>query len=215
MGEEKVLFDFVLNVRMRSSTMYPGHYVSRCGQYVRNTRYENITKVYGKNPIYTYLQSDGIRIHRLVAAAWVHNPFPGHFGTVDHIDGKTQNNDCGNLRWVSKRLNCIHRNRKRYYEKVRTRTGQVYFVSKIRSNGVVTKEFSETQGEAEKKTRALINGMFRKIYFENLLNAPPGLPRSAHSVLWTDSRKDTPRRHTTVNSDNKRSYQVRTPGYSL
>ena len=98
MGEDKVLFDFVLNVQLRSSTLYPGHYVSSCGKYVRNTRYENITKVYGKNPIYTYLQSDGIRIHRLVAAAWVHNPFPGHFGTVDHIDGKTQNNDCGNLR---------------------------------------------------------------------------------------------------------------------
>ena len=121
---ETVLFDFVLNVQLRSSTLYPGHYVSSCGKYVRNTRYENITKVYRKNPIYTYLQSDGIRIHRLVAAAWVHNPFPGRFDTVDHIDGCTQNNDCYNLRWVSKRLNCIHRNRKRYYEKVRTRTGR-------------------------------------------------------------------------------------------
>ena len=215
MGEDNVLFDFVLNVRLRSSPMYPGHYVSCCGQYVRNTRYENITKVYGKSPIYTYLQSDGIRIHRLVAAAWVHNPFPGHFNTVDHIDGKTQNNDCCNLRWVSKRLNCIHRNRKRYYEKVRTRTGQVYYVSKIRSNGVVTKEFSQTQGEAEIKTRTLINDMFRRVYFEDLLSAPPGLSRSDHCVLWTDIRKNSPRRHTTVNSDHKRSHKVRTAGYSL
>ena len=212
---ETVLFDFVLNVQLRSSTLYPGHFVSSCGKYVRNTRYENITKVYRKNPIYTYLQSDGIRIHRLVAAAWVHNPFPGRFDTVDHIDGCTQNNDCCNLRWVSKRLNCIHRNRKRYYEKVRTRMGKTYYVSKIRSNGVVTKQFSLTQGEAEIKTRSLINGMFRKIYLENLLNAPPGLPRSAHSFLWTDSRKDTSRRSPPVNPHHKRSYPIRTAGYSL
>ena len=212
---ETVLFDFVLNVQLRSSTLYPGHFVSSCGKYVRNTRYENITKVYGKNPIYTYLQSDGIRIHRLVAAAWVHNPFPGRFDTVDHIDGCTQNNDCYNLRWVCKRLNCIHRNRKRYYEKVRTRMGKTYYVSKIRSNGVVTKQFSLTQGEAEIKTRSLINGMFRKIYLENLLDAPPGLSRSDHSVLWTERRKDTPRRSPPNNPDHKRSYKVRTPGYSL
>ena len=211
---ETVLFDFVLNVQLRSSTMYPGHYVSSCGKYVRNTRYENITKVYGKNPIYTYLQSDGIRIYRW--AAWVHNPFPGRFNTVDHIDGSdTQNNDFSNLRWVSKRLNCIHRNRKRYYEKVRTRMGKVYYVSKIRSNGVVTKEYSQTQEEAEIKTRTLINDMFRKIYLENLLNAPPGLPRSAHCFLWTDSRKDTPRRYPPVNPYHKRPYQIRTAGYSL
>ena len=212
---ETVLFDFVLNVQLRSSTLYPGHYVSSCGKYVRNTRYENITKVYRKNPIYTYLQSDGIRIHRLVAAAWVHNPFPGRFNTVDHIDGCTQNNDCYNLRWVSKRLNCIHRNRKRYYEKVRTRMGKTYYVSKIRSNGVITKEFSETQGEAEIKTRTLINDMFRKIYLENLLDAPPGLSRSDHSVLWTERRKDTPRRYTRGNSDHKWSHKVRTAGYLL
>ena len=212
---ETVLFDFVLNVQLRSSTMYPGHYVSSCGKYVRNTRYENITKVYGKNPIYTYLQSDGIRIHRLVAAAWVHNPFPGRFNTVDHIDGSTQNNNCNNLRWVSKRLNCIHRNRKRYYEKVRTRMGKTYYVSKIRSNGVVTKQFSLTQGEAELKNRSLINDMFRKIYLENLLNAPPGPPRSAHCFLWTDSRKDPPRRSPPVNPYHKRSYPIRTAGYSL
>ena len=209
------LYDEVLAVFLREAPMYPGHFVSRCGKFVRNVRYENITKVYSPNKLFAYLQSDGIRIHRLVASAWVHNPYPGKFDTVDHMDSNTQNNDATNLRWVSRRLNCIHRCRKRYYERVRTRSGRVYYVSKIRSDGTTTKLYSPTQQEAEVKTKTLINEMFRKIYNENLLDAPPGIARRSDMFLWTEPPKKTPRRSVASHPGAKRTRANRQPRYSF
>ena len=211
-----ILYDDVLKVYLRAAPMYCGHYVSACGRYVRNVRYSKITKVYSRNPEFVYLQSDGIRIHRLVASAWVHNPNPGKFDTVDHMDSDTQNNAATNLRWVTKRLNCVHRSRKRYYGKVRTRAGRVYYVSKIKSDGITTRRFSATIREAENKTKKLINEMFRRIYNENILDAPPGLERNTDMFLWTDSREgDTSRRYIKTNPHHKRCREDRQPGYSL
>lgn len=209
------IFDELLQVTLREAPLYPGHFVSKCGRFVRNTRYENITKVYNRNSEFAYLQSDGIRIHRLVASAWVFNPFPERFDTVDHMDWDTQNNSATNLRWLSRRLNAIYRRRKRYYSRIRTRTGRVYYESKIRSEGVVTRKYSPSKEEAEKKTKSLINEMFRKVYTEDISNAPPGLPRNPGMFLWTDSGTDTPRLYTPINPGNIRPRQVRTAGYSL
>ena len=203
------LYDDILNVQLRESPMYPGHYISRCGRFVRNTKYSNITKVYGKNPDFTYLQSDGIRIHRLVASAWVHNPHPAVFDTVDHRDADTQHNSASNLRWVTKRLNCIHRARRRYYERVRTRGGRVYYVSKIKSHGETTKLYSPTKEEAEIKTKGLIHGMFEKVYLESISDAPPGLPRRPDTFLWTDTRSTTPGRSSEGDTRSKRAHKVR------
>lgn len=213
--EDGKLYDEVLDVFLREAPMYPGHFVSRCGKYVRNVRYENITKVYGPNKTFIYLQSDGIRIHRLVASAWVHNPYPGKFDTVDHFDSNTQNNHATNLRWVSRRLNCVHRCRKRYYERVRTRSGRVYYVSKIRSEGTTTKLYSPTQEEAETKTKTLINEMFRKVYNANILDAPPGLTRGSDMFLWTDPPEKTSRRSVASHPSPERPRQNRKARYSL
>lgn len=214
-ARNRLYFDEVLKVHLRECPMYPGHLVSRCGKYVRNTRYGNITKVYRRNPAFRYLQSDGIRNHRLVASAWVYNPYPEAFGTVDHMDHDTQNNDASNLRWISKRLNCIHRKRKKYYERVRMRDGRVFYRSKVTSEGDTTRVYSRTKEEAEKKTKDLINGFFNKIYREVIQNAPPGRTRAPHLFLWDEPRESTPGRSPQADSDHERSHSIRTPRYSF
>jgi len=43
--------------------------------------------------------------HRLVADKYVHNPLPGVFKIIDHIDGVRHHNWPSNLRWVNHALN--------------------------------------------------------------------------------------------------------------
>lgn len=214
---EGTLFDEILKVELRDSTMYPGFYVSRCGRFVRNQNHTKnpVTKVHGRTKKFIYLQSSGQWLHRLVAAAHVHNPYPGVFDTVDHIDSDKQNNCAENLRWCSKRLNCIHRKRKRYYERVRTRGGRIYYISKIKSAGETTKKYSSTKEEAILITKKLIDETFKKIYFESLQDVPPGLLRRPNMFLWTDAFTSTPGRSVTNHSGNEWFSENRRPIYSL
>ena len=212
----KFLFDEILQVELRDSPRFPGFFVSKCGRFVRNTNLKknaHITKIYHRTKDFIYLQTGGLWLHRIVAAAWVHNPFPAGFDTVDHVNGEKQDNRASNLRWVSKRLNSIHRKRHRYYERVRTRGGRVYYVSKIRSDQNTTKLFSPTKEEAESKTKQLINDTFRKVYDENLRNATPGLQRRAHHLLWTDTREGAPQRPPSSNINNEWAGRARRPQY--
>ena len=52
-------------------------------------------------------------IHRLVAEAFVDNPF--NYNCVDHIDGNKTNNHRHNLRWVTQQVNCNNPVSKRRY----------------------------------------------------------------------------------------------------
>jgi len=49
-------------------------------------------------------------VSRLVAIAFVHNPFPDKYKIVDHIDRNIDNNDSENLRWVNDKKSCQNRN---------------------------------------------------------------------------------------------------------
>ena len=60
--------------------------------------------------------------HRLVANKYVHNPLPGVFTIVDHIDGVRHNNWPSNLRWVNHALNtCNNRSLNVQVDKRRVR----------------------------------------------------------------------------------------------
>lgn len=56
-------------------------------------------------------KSNKHRVHRLVAEAFLPNPY--HLPEVDHIDGNKRNNSITNLEWVTG-----EENRRRYYEYV-------------------------------------------------------------------------------------------------
>lgn len=49
-----------------------------------------------------------IRVHRLVAFAFVENPNPEQYDVVNHIDCDRSNNTCENLEWVDMKLNYEH-----------------------------------------------------------------------------------------------------------
>jgi hypothetical protein len=74
--------------------------------------YSKINKIYLKPFLNTkkYLCVDAhiksARIHRLVAEAFILNPY--NLPQVNHIDGDKSNNNVENLEWCSNRQNVIH-----------------------------------------------------------------------------------------------------------
>ena len=61
----------------------------------------------GKGYLYVNLGRMGRgKIHRLVAEAFIPNPY--NKPEVNHIDGNTKNNRVDNLEWVTHQENCIH-----------------------------------------------------------------------------------------------------------
>ena len=162
--------------------------VSKCGSWVLNDKYPHIMKHYGNTTLYTYLSIERCKIHRLVATAWVHNPSPTYFTWVDHIDKDTQNNHASNLRWISPSLNGLNRRRK-FFKKMITTKGAVYFVSSMKIAGKETRKTSSTKKEAILTTKKMIRDQFKKAYDEYLaLDDICRHTRAPHMLLWTDER---------------------------
>lgn len=49
-----------------------------------------------------------IRVHRLVAIYYVHNPYPNDYNLVNHMDGNKLNNNYKNLEWCNISMNTQH-----------------------------------------------------------------------------------------------------------
>ena len=152
-----------------------------------------------RNPSYRYLKvcSAKFYIHRLVAYAWVFNPCPKVFTTVDHIDHDTQNNSAKNLRWCTVQLNCIHRKTKGF-EKIVKKNGAVFYRSRTCIGGKHSSQFYRTRDAAICGTKETRDNNFARIYqthidAESANNTDIGInQRAPHHVLWTDIRLETP-----------------------
>ena len=57
----------------------------------------------------SYKHKRGVKIHRLVALAFV--PNPNNKPQVNHIDGNKRNNEANNLEWVTNAENQLHANK--------------------------------------------------------------------------------------------------------
>lgn len=80
----------------------------------------------------TYNGKRNFSIHRLVANAFIINPFPNIFTDVNHIDGRKHNNYYMNLEW------CTNNANKRYASE-----NGLYQHGDDRYNSVYTDEFAE------------------------------------------------------------------------
>lgn len=98
---------------------YPNYEITKEGKiYSRNRNtfmkpFENILKHRPNCQYYlriALINKNGerkkIMVHRLVALAYIPNPYNQSF--VNHRDGNKHNNRMENLEWISNRENCIH-----------------------------------------------------------------------------------------------------------
>ena len=193
-----VFVDPSLGIYMRNSVEFPHLYISKCGQWFFNKNRKNFLKKYFRNKNYKYLKCCLAKfyLHRLVALAWVFNPCPGLFNTVDHIDHDTQNNAASNLRWVTVQLNCIHRKTKGF-EKIVKRNGAVFYRSRSCIGGLTSTQYYRSSDEAIRGTKAARDDNFARIYKVHLderAQQPNSEvnQRAPHHVLWTDIPLETP-----------------------
>ena len=137
-----------------------GRYLTRCGRW---------SKGYKDTEGY-YMMCRNVSVHRNIALCFVHNPCPGLFMIIDHIDGDPGNNDYTNLRWVDYQLNAMWRHDvEARYRKMFKRVGGktvVYWawVARTRFEGVeVTRQF-RTQDEANAYLTTFRLSEFKRIY---------------------------------------------------
>ena len=188
-----------LGIVMRNSVEFPTLYISQCGSWLFNCCRKNYYKKYMRNKQYKYLKCCGAKfyLHRICAFAWVFNPCPGVFNTVDHIDHDTQNNKAENLRWCTIQLNCIHRKTKGF-EKIVKKNGAVFYRSRTCIGGKNTSKYYRSRDAAVCGVKETRDHNFARIYKTHLDGRDAGTTnptihkRAPYHVLWTDTKMETP-----------------------
>ena len=164
--------------------------VTACGKFVINSYYDHKITILcseGCERKYRYLRVDGRDVHVLVAKAWVYNPAPAVFKTVDHIDRKVFNNAATNLRWITQRLNTLNRERTMYRKimhKKKSGRWSIYYRSKVSIGDHDICSHFPTPDEAAKNTAKVLKDAFIKLYTATMAGAHA--TRDHHMYYWRD-----------------------------
>ena len=102
-------------------------------------------------------------VHRLLGLNYVHNPCPGVFTVVDHIDRRKDNNELSNLRWLTQQLNTLNNDADCAFFNKRWRKWQARVCGK--SLGYFKKH--EDAIACSKKHRVELFGTIHKWHLEN------------------------------------------------
>ena len=84
---------------------------------LKEPRIMTLTDSYGYDYVHLKVKEKNkrIRVHRLVAEAFI--PNPDNKPVIDHIDRNTKNNNVSNLRWCTQKENCNNPNHLRHWYK--------------------------------------------------------------------------------------------------
>ena len=120
-------------------------------------------------------------IHRLVARAFVHNPRPGVFLFVDHINHVKLDNNATNLRWLTHQLNTMNRALvPKAYKVWRVKKYQAKFTAQ----GVTYRtKYCATKLEAEQLAMTMKADKFKAIYLSHLKENDEDSQKSAHKFI--------------------------------
>lgn len=86
-------------------------------------------------------KSKTVRVHRLVAEAFIPNPNPKLLTDVNHIDYNRKNNNVSNLEWLSFHDNIRHSAERGHYKKNGTKNGRCVKIKLLDKDNVLIKEF--------------------------------------------------------------------------
>ncbi len=93
---------------------HPNYAISACGKVFRISSGKVMAQMLQGIPNYWYTRcsqkgvAKNVRVHRLLAQAWVHNDDPVNKKTVNHINGEKLGNTLSNLEWVTLARNNQH-----------------------------------------------------------------------------------------------------------
>lgn len=114
----KFKYDVSDCLKVKQLSNYKNNWISEDGQLLSIMRAKLISKFINKKGyVKVSINKDNVintfQIHRLVAEAFVPNPF--NKPQVNHIDGNKQNNNYTNLEWVTNQENQIHAIKNKLY----------------------------------------------------------------------------------------------------
>lgn len=107
---------------------YPSYFISSCGN-VYSTKRNRLLKPGNSNGYPHVMLSENkltkcIVVHRLVALAFIPNPF--NLPTINHKDGDKGNNDVSNLEWCTYKHNMQHAFATGLMPEIRNRKGRTF-----------------------------------------------------------------------------------------
>jgi hypothetical protein len=110
----KVADQYIDDELVRQCKYYPNYGVTESGKVYRLDKKTQLTPNLRGVPEYWYVRTShgnkaqNVRLHRLIAQAWLPNDDPESKDTVNHIDGDKLNNHISNLEWTTLAKNNQH-----------------------------------------------------------------------------------------------------------